>query len=272
MIREVWGLYFSPCGNVEKLNRAMAGAAGETLGVPVRYGDFTLPANRRQEYVLGPETLLFLGTPVYAGRVPNKLAPYIAGNIRGTGPAVPVVCFGNRSFDNALAELADVLDKNGFTVTAAAAEVGEHAFSSALAGGRPTAEDLARAAAFGARTAAHLRDGQIPVLDRSAIPGAPDAPYYTPLGTDGTPAKFLKAVPAVDEKLCIRCGVCASVCPMGSVDRLDPARTNGVCIKCHACIRRCPMQARRFDDPAFLSHRAMLEANYARPAEHVYLP
>ena len=271
MIREVWGLWFSPCGNVEKLIRAMADAAGETLGVPVMYGDFTLPAGRTDRR-FGPEALVFVGTPVYAGRVPNKLAPYIAGHIHVEGAVVPVVCFGNRAFDNALAELADILGKNGFTVTAAAAAPGEHAFTAALAAGRPTEEDLAEAARFASRTAGRLASGRIDPLPAGAIPGEADAPYYTPLGLDGAPAQFLRAAPAVDEKECIRCGVCASVCPMGSVDRLDPARTNGVCIKCHACIQKCPMQARYFADPAFLSHRAMLEAHYARPAAPLYLP
>ena len=272
MIEQVWGLYFSPCGKVEKLVRAMAGAAGRALAVPVRYGDFTLPEGRREDRAFGAESLLFLGTPVYAGRAPNKIAPYIGEHIRGEGPAVPVVCFGNRSFDNALAELADILGKNGFTVAAAAAVPAEHAFAPALAPGRPTEEDLARAEAFAVRTAERLREGGVSALAPGVIPGDPAAPYYTPLGLDGAPAKFLKAAPAVDRERCVRCGTCAAVCPMGSVDRLDPGKMNGVCIKCHACIRKCPAQARRFTDPAFLSHRAMLQAHYTVPASPLYLP
>lgn len=40
-----------------------------------------------------------------------------------------------------------------------------------------------------------------------------------------------------------------------------------MCIKCHSCVRNCPMGAKYFDDPAFLSHRAMLERDYTRRAE-----
>ena len=40
-----------------------------------------------------------------------------------------------------------------------------------------------------------------------------------------------------------------------------------LCIKCHSCVRNCPMGAKYFDDPAFLSHRAMLERDYTRRAE-----
>lgn len=273
MIGRVCGLYFSPCGNVEKTVRAMGSAAAARLGVAAEYADVTLPAARQEAYRYGPDALVFVGAPVYAGRVPNKIAPFFRENVRGAGAlAVPAVCFGNRSFDNALAELFSILRQNGFTVPAAAALPTEHSFTKALAPGRPTAEDLAEAAAFADRLAERCARGEsVPALDPARVPGDGSAPYYTPLGTDGKPAVFLKAVPAVDGARCVRCGTCAGLCPMGSVDRADPAKMNGVCIKCHACIRKCPAGARTFTDPAFLSHRTMLEQNYARPAEALYI-
>ena len=102
-----------------------------------------------------------------------------------------------------------------------------------------------------------------PVTVRGEYP----APYYTPLGTDGQPAVFLKAKPVTDPEKCDGCGICAKVCPMGSVSAENPAEINGICIKCQACIRKCPKSAKYFDDPAFLSHVAMLEQNYRRRAE-----
>ena len=273
MIERVCGLWFSPCGNVEKTVRAMGSAAAARLGVGAEYADVTLPTAREQAYRFGPDALVFVGAPVYAGRLPNKIAPFFREAVLGAGAlAVPAVCFGNRSFDNALAELFAILGQNGFTVPAAAAVSTEHSFTSALAPGRPTAADLAEAAAFAVRVAERCARGEgVPALDPARVPGDGNAPYYTPLGTDGKPAMFLKAVPAVDEAKCVRCGTCADLCPMGSVDRADPGKMNGVCIKCHACIRRCPAGARSFTDPAFLSHRAMLEQNYARPAQAVYI-
>lgn len=272
MIKRVCGLYFSPCGNVEKTVRAMADAVAAHLGVQAEYADVTLPAARERECAFGADALVFVGAPVYAGRVPNKIAPFFKEKIRGGGAvAVPVVCFGNRSFDNALAELFGILTANGFAVPAAAAVTSEHSFTRELAPGRPTLEELREAADFAVRTAEKCRGEDIPTLDPGNVPGDGTAPYYTPLGTDGKPALFLKAVPAVDREKCVRCGTCAAVCPMGSVDRDDPAKMNGVCIKCHACIHRCPGRARTFADPAFLSHRAMLEANYRRTAASAYI-
>ncbi len=272
-MKKVCSLYFSPCGNVEKVVRAMAEAASARLGVPAEHLDATLPEARRREYAFGPEQLVFVGAPVYAGRVPNKIAPFFREAVRGGGAAaVAVVCFGNRSFDNALAELFDILTAGGFAVPAAAAVPTEHSFTNALAPGRPTAAELAAASAFAVRAAERCAGaGPFPSLEPGRVPGDGSAPYYTPLGADGRPAMFLKAVPAVDRDRCLRCGTCAAVCPMGSVDRADPAKMNGVCIKCHACVQKCPAGARSFTDPAFLSHRAMLIDHYQRPAQAAYI-
>ena len=76
------------------------------------------------------------------------------------------------------------------------------------------------------------------------VDGDADAPYYRPLGLDGEPKNFLKAKPQTDRSKCTGCGVCAALCPMGSISREDPAEVTGVCIKCHACVRNCPTGAK----------------------------
>ena len=50
------------------------------------------------------------------------------------------------------------------------------------------------------------------------------------------------------------------------------AEVPGTCIKCQRCVRKCTKHAKYFDDPAFLSHVAMLEQNFTEPKENeVYL-
>ena len=46
---------------------------------------------------------------------------------------------------------------------------------------------------------------------------------------------------------------------MGAIDPRDVFRVPGTCIKCQCCVRKCTRHAKYFDDPAFLSHVAMLE-------------
>lgn len=248
-VQRVICAWFSPTGNVEALALAMGESLAAELEAPMERLNLTRPEHRTPR-AFGPGDLLVIGLPVYAGRLPNKLVPELRG-LRGDGTrSVCFVAYGNRAFDDALSELVLEQRQSGFLPVAAAAFPTEHAFAPGLASGRPDAEDLARAAEFAA-AAARLEPGELTVPGRT-----PPGPYYRPLRLDGQPASFLKATPRVDAARCTGCGACDAVCPMGSV---KGSETVGICIKCQACIHRCPRQARWFDDPDFLSHRAMLE-------------
>ena len=260
--KTVWVVYYSGSGSTRRLLRGMAEAAGEALMLPVRELDYSRPKEREKRYCFTQTDLVFWGSPTYAGRLPNVLLPFLRGNFSGGGAAaVAVVLYGNRSYDDALKELCEVLTGNGFLPAAGAAVTAEHAFAPALAHGRPNGEDRAAAAEFARKTALTLRGREHPIP--VTVPGRePIGAYYTPLGLDGEPARFLKAKPKTDPEQCTRCGLCAAVCPMGSIPREEPTECTGICIKCQGCIRECPAGAKYFDDEAFLSHRAMLEQNY----------
>lgn len=267
MIKKIWAVSFSPTGSTARVAMAAASAAAEALKgnceeAPwtVEQMDISRPDMRETPMQFEAEDLVFLAVPTYAGRVPNKIMPFIRDMVKGGGAfAVPAVTFGGRSFDDSLAELADLMDENGFVLLGGGAFVCQHAFAR-VAAGRPDAGDLEKAAALGLGAAANLRAGRR--LAAADFPGShPAGPYYVPKGIDGQPAVFLKAKPQLRTDLCTACGRCAEVCPMGSIDR-DTLRAAGICIKCQACIQECPEKARYFDDPAFLSHRAMLEEHF----------
>ena len=270
--KTVWAVYYSGSGSTRRLLRGMAEAAGEALMLPVRELDYSRPEAREKSYCFTQTDLVFWGSPTYAGRLPNVLLPFLRGNFTGGGAAaVAVVLYGNRGYDDALKELCEVLAADGFLPAAAAALVGEHAFAPLLAHGRPAAADLAAAEDFARRTALALREIKRPQPVK--VPGRePIGAYYTPLMPNGEPARFLKAKPVTDSASCTRCGLCAAVCPMGSIPREEPTECTGICIKCQGCIRECPAGAKYFDDEAFLSHRAMLEQNYIRRRENEFYP
>ena len=264
-IKRVCALYFSATGNTEKTVATFAETLAEQLDVPWERLPFTKPAEREQDYVFADTDLVVVGTPTYAGKLPNKILPDLKARLHGNGAlAAAIVTFGNRSYDNALAELCAVLEADGFHTLAGGAFVGRHAFTDKLAAGRPDWDDRKEMRTF-AKTIAdkvkYLTDIPAPI----AVPGDAEAPYYVPKGTDGQPAKFLKAKPLTDPSRCTNCGACARVCPMGAIDPSDVCSVPGTCIKCHACVRKCTKHAKYFDDAAFLSHVAMLEQHFTEP-------
>lgn len=259
---KITAMYWSATGTTQKVVRAIA----QELDAQYETFDFTLPAARAQGKAFGPDDVVVFGTPVYAGRVPNVLLKYLA-TVQGNGAkAIPVVLFGNRNFDDGLIELRDILEANGFHTIAGAAFVGEHAFSRTLAAGRPDEDDMALARQFGAQVKDKLEAGSY--TTPAVVEGCtPIRPYYTPRDRKGTPINILKVKPKTDMEKCDGCGICADVCPMGSIDREHPEIVSGICIKCCACEKKCPKGAKYFDDAGYLYHKEELELGYARRAE-----
>ena len=267
----VHAVYFSPVGKTQLLTETLARQFAAALGVEMKTENFTMPKDREGVYSFGPEDLVVFGMPTQAGKLPNKLLSYVQERFSGGGAlGVALVSFGNRSFDNSLAELVACMKKNEFRVVGAGAFATRHVFSRTLAAGRPDEQDLAELARFGEAVLERIEAG----ADGSrelAVPGDADAPYYKPLGLDGEPKVFLKAKPKTNPDLCIFCNLCPDLCPMGSIDPEDVFNVPGVCIKCHACVLGCPTEAKYFDDEQFLSHIAMLERDYTRRAEPVWV-
>ncbi len=259
---------FSPTGGTMQVARRLAEALGRQLHAVVECHSYTLPRERETLPQFDADDLILWATPVYAGRIPNKTLDYVRQAVHANGNlSVALVTFGNRAYDNALAELVGQMEEGGMQPVGAAAVVTRHAFSDTLGAGRPDADDLSALDRFAVAVAAKVRAAQHAPTPRLDIPGErhPEK-YYTPLKTNNAPAGFLKAKPSCHADRCSRCGECMGVCPMGSIGNDDGIPTfDGICIKCQACRRACPTKAIAFTDPDYLSHVAMIERAYASP-------
>ena len=269
-LEKIWAVYFSGTGTTRRTVERIAGGIASRLNLPAESVDFSRPAVRQETLRFGEKDLVVFGTPVYAGRVPNVLLPFLRERIVGGGAlAVPVVLFGNRDYDDALIELRNILAADGMHPIAAGAFVGEHSFSRVLGADRPNAEDEALMDEFAARVAELAAGLDAAPVKPVAVRGQePLRPYYTPRDRAGNPINILKVKPKTDLSRCGGCGLCADLCPMGSIDPADVSAVRGICIKCCACVKGCPTGAKFFDDAGYLYHQHELEAQYARPAEN----
>ncbi len=235
---------FSPTGGTSKIAAAIAGAR---MGTRI---DLCSPVEP-QEMPAGAPLLAVV--PVYGGRIPAIAAQRLLA-LQGNGnPAIAVVVYGNRAYEDALLELKNVLTEAGHQVIAAAAFIAEHSIIRSIAADRPHADDLARAVEFGAAVEARL-NGELSTVD---VPGNAE---YRPLPQ-------MPATPLVTEA-CGGCGMCARKCPVGAIPLSNPRSTDvAKCILCMRCVAICPRKARILPPPMVEAFTARLNAVASEPKQ-----
>jgi len=145
-IENICCLCFSPTGTTRKIGEEIAlGVKANSLWVV----DCTERSSRNEPPKLPRSTdLAILASPVYYGRMPEDVALYWAALKTIALPAVVLVVYGNRHYDDALLELYNIALNRGLFPIAGAAFIAEHSYSSPrypIAQGRPDSEDLRKA-------------------------------------------------------------------------------------------------------------------------------
>ncbi len=253
-------VYFSPTQTTKKVLEGIA--QGMSVG-RIEHLDLTPPGAETQLFTELADELTILGAPVYAGRLPIEAVRRLRRLKARETPAVLVVVYGNREFEDALLELKDLAGEQGFRPIAAGAFIGEHSYSTIdkpIAVGRPDAADLNQAREFGKRVLGKIQTSQglnrMPALE---VPG--NFPYKE------RKERPLEA-PTSQEALCILCGTCASVCPTAAVSVTDAVTTEPErCILCHACVKNCPTGARVMEVERIKKVADWLRTNYPQRKE-----
>jgi ferredoxin len=257
-IQSVKIVSFSPTGNSRKIAESIAKA----IQTPIEYVDLTPPSARTQDFEEFHNELAIIATPVYAGRIPNEAAFRIRKLKANCTPAVVVVTYGNRAYEDALIELSDIVSEVGFGPIAAGAFIGEHSWSfpeMPTAHGRPDAEDLEKAERFGKKIKEKYERAE-DIKDISPVTGNGKHPYTLHMRGQLRWYNFGELTsPSTNEEVCIKCGKCAEVCPTGAVTikyvGSNPSPSLGLsilvvstdedtCIWCCACVKNCPSGAR----------------------------
>ena len=180
------------------------------------------------------DDMVVFGTPVYSGRVP-KTAIDRFHNLKGRDtPAVLIVTYGNRNYDDALIELADLVTAQGFRVVAASAVVAEHSVVRKIAEGRPNETDKKLLRSFASEV---LKKDFSKDLNISRLGNRPYRKYQS-----------IPFVPKGDNN-CVSCGICVKSCPTNAIKKNEPKHTDKKrCVSCMRCVKLCPQKARNFSN------------------------
>lgn len=232
---KLYDIVFSPTGGTKKVSALVTGALeGEVTSVDLidSKADF-------RSVQLKQEDVAVISVPSYGGRVPAVAVERLA-MLNGHGARAVLVCvYGNRAYEDTLVELEDTVKQAGFRVIAAIAAVAEHSIARQFAAGRPDAQDAKQLSDFAQQIQAKLSVGD------STEPSIPGNRPYKKAGGAGMVPKPTKE--------CTKCGVCAAECPVQAIDKENPKKVNEkACISCMRCISVCPHSARKVN-PVMLS-------------------
>lgn len=257
--------YFSPTGNTKRACEFFA------QGDKTDFVDFTNVAVRLSNdhikaisEMFKSEDHVVIGLPVYAGRVPNVLLKYLSLYKGNKAKLTVILTYGNRHYDDAAKEAYHMFTSQGFTVLSVVCVVGEHSFSDTIASNKPNEKDHQTLKAIAENEALeslykvkNLKVHPIETLSKDLEL----RDYFKPVDYDGNVYAF-KTIKPITTEACNNCGICAIVCPMGSISDTNYSEIIGPCIKCCACVKHCTAHAKIFNDVNFLKHKLELEEAY----------
>ncbi len=185
--------------------------------------------------VLTAGDVAVIAVPSYGGRVPCTVTERME-KIQGNGARAILVCaYGNRAYDNTLAEMKHQAELAGFRPIAAVAALAEHSMARKVAAGRPDPEDAAALKEMAETIRAKLDSGNDTPVQ---VPGTVPEERIGNFGGKMAP----RAV-----RGCCHCNICVEECPVLAIDADSMEADQSKCIGCMRCVAVCPREARKLN-------------------------
>lgn len=238
-------IYFSPTGSTKKVVDMLAQHISPSF---CSYDCTDWFSTHNKEYSFDAKDIVILGTPVYSGRVPKTALNRFSSLQGNKTPAILIVTYGNRHYDDALFELKEFVLSKGFHVIAAAAFVTEHSVVPSIGQNRPDTEDESIIVSFAQQVKSKLEN---PDMRNTEIHLAGNKPY-----------RKYQSIPCKPQgnRDCIGCMLCYKKCPEQAVSGENPRYTiRNKCVSCMRCVRICPVKARKLSRLNQFVSRQLLE-------------
>lgn len=219
-----YNAYFSPTDITKEITSYIANDFENAKDIDLSLKDLA-------NYRLSKDDFLIIGTPSFGGRVPNiakERMRKISGNHT---PALLVVTYGAREYEDTLRELKDILEELGFVSIAAIAMVTKHSIVNEIASDRPNKQDYIELDNFIEVVKKRLNEEYKSI----EVPG--NYPY-----------KEYKVAHINIETLdsCIDCKKCINLCPVSAINQDNPRITDeDLCVSCMRCVYVCKQNAKQ---------------------------
>lgn len=215
-------IVFSPTGGTKKVAH-MISKHWDTDIIHIDLSDADMDFSQCN---LGEPDMVLVAMPSFGGRAPAVAIERLK-QISGKNSKCVLVCvYGNRAYEDTLVEMEDAAKESGFQVVAAIAAIAEHSIMPQYATRRPDTTDEKQ-----------LKDFVLQIKSKEGIAETiPGKRPYKKAGNVGLVPK--------PNKYCVKCGVCATNCPVHAIDKETLAAASQKCISCMRCVKHCPKCAR----------------------------
>ena len=251
--RQVTAAFFSPTGGTRKTVEIFT----EFLTQNPRYLDLGRRKLRKEKWKFSSNDFLVAAAPVYGGQLPDIQEPLFS-NLQGEKtPCVIMAAYGNRHYDDTLAQMQHRLEKQGFICIGAIAPIVPHVYSEVLGNGRPDEKDVQILRRFAVETKKRVENGEKYGFVSVQLPGNPEP----------APKQMKPVKKYFRRELCRNCQACVQKCPVNGISQETLEIREDLCLNCMACVKVCAAGARTCDCSQVAEY---LEKNYRAPKEIQY--
>lgn len=236
-------IIFSPTGGVKKV----ADIISKAIGGDWEKIDICVPEKEMSKINLSENDVCILAVPSFGGRVAQTAVERMRKISANGAKAILLCVYGNRAYEDTLAELKEESEKSGFVSVAAVAAIAEHSIARNIAKGRPDEEDKKVLFEFGKTIKEKLEKNDYTLnhenLKKSGEYRARSAAV---------------SIPETNEN-CVNCGMCEKICPVGAINE-NKQTDKEKCMACMKCVADCPKKARGVNTDVLSAISAKLES------------